>query len=119
MGRTFSDKKKIFMHAQPRPLSTLISPSSIPTVESSFSHRVPSPSSINKYTACHLHVEQQSEDTYIHKYTESSITETSELLKPANCGLAVICLARKGKEKKEKVSSGYESPGWMWRVGRD
>lgn len=41
LGRKFSHRRRVSMRALPRPLRTLISPSSILTVESSFSHTVP------------------------------------------------------------------------------
>lgn len=43
LRRKFSHKRMVSMHAEPRPLRTLIFVSSILTVERSFSHRVPSP----------------------------------------------------------------------------
>ena len=50
LERKFSHNRRVFMHAQPRPLRTLICPPSILTGERGFSHRIPSFSNINKYT---------------------------------------------------------------------
>lgn len=90
------------MHAQPRPLSTLISPSSIPTVESSFSHRVPSPSSINKYTQPAICM--WSSRAKIHAYINTLRAHSPNIRAAETCTWWPNC-DMSGKERKRKRKS--------------
>lgn len=84
------------MHAQPRLLRTLISPSSILTVERSFSHTVPS-SCVNKYTQLAICNGRYYDGTRF-KAIRSLFAKMSELLKSAQ---AVICLVRIEKRQRK------------------